>query len=107
MAKPGVRFPKKPKAPHHKGSYAADAKRVRDAANADPRTRCWRCGHTLGQCQPHRTGRPATWTAGHLNDGETGGLLLPECSTCNVRAGARLGEQRAHGTPTLNTSRTW
>jgi hypothetical protein len=33
----------------------------------------------------------AFWTAGHVNDGEVGGLVLHECSPCNFSRGARHG----------------
>ena len=75
------------KPPHYRGSYDADAKRVRDAANADPYTRCWRCGRTLGEHPPTRTGKPAAWTAGHVRDGEVGGELRPEADVCNASRG--------------------
>jgi hypothetical protein len=86
-------MPPKVKAPHHRGSYHVTAARVRAAANADPNTRCWRCGRTLNQHPPHRNGKPATWQAGHTTDSQVGGHLAPEASTCNTIAGARYGNQ--------------
>ena len=94
----------KRKAAHHRGTYAAEARRVRAAANANPATRCWRCGRTLAEHPPHRNGRPARWTAGHIHDGQTGGPLAPEASTCNYSAGASAGNRRRQG---LRTTRTW
>ncbi len=89
---------------HRRGNYRTRADALRRAATADATTRCWRCGRTLAEHPPHQTGRPATWHAGHVNDGEVGGALLPEASTCNVDAGARLGAARRW---TLRTTRTW
>lgn len=85
---------RKVKAPHHRGGYQVQAKRVTDMAKADPTTRCWRCGLTLTEV---RRAKPrARWTAGHLVDGQAGGRLAPECSPCNFGAGARLtNTQRA------------
>jgi hypothetical protein len=73
--------------PHHAGSYASRAAKVRAYAYADPDTRCWRCGKTLDQHR-HRDGSPAVWNAGHVIDGQVGGLLMPEASSCNKSAGA-------------------
>ena len=89
------------KPPHHAGGYHVQARQVRDAANANPDTRCWRCGLTLAEHRPHRNGKPATWTAGHVIDGQVGGVLLPEASTCNAKAG------RAMQNPVPPPSRTW
>jgi hypothetical protein len=79
--------------PHHSGSYSRRAAAVRAYANANPDTRCWRCGRTLQQHPPHRNGRPPTWHAGHVIDGQIGGLLKPEASTCNKSAGASYGNR--------------
>jgi hypothetical protein len=84
----------KPKPAHHRGTYHATAAKVRAAANADPFTRCWRCGRTLRQHPRHKTGRLPYWTAGHLIDSQVDGPLLPEASTCNSGAGASLGGRR-------------
>jgi hypothetical protein len=104
----------KVKAPHHRGTHQIRARRLTAYAYANPDTRCWRCGLTLAQHPPHKTGKPARWTAGHVNDGEMGGLLLPEASTCNYAAGAELGNQRSpwrRRTPPTpprgKTSRQW
>lgn len=82
--------------PWHRGSYQARAKRIVAAANADPSTRCWRCTRTLAEV---RQVKPrATWTAGHLVDGQVDGALAAECSSCNYSHGARRGNQlRAAG----------
>lgn len=87
----------KRKADHHKGSYQTQAKRVRDAANANPDTRCWQCGKTKAE-----HGRE--WTAGHVNDGQVGGPLMPECERCNYSRGAKVGNGRKQG---LSTTRQW
>jgi hypothetical protein len=79
--------------PHHSGSYARRAAAVRAFANANPDTKCWRCGKTLEQHLPHRNGRRPTWQAGHVIDGQVNGLLMPEASTCNKSAGARYGNR--------------
>jgi hypothetical protein len=67
---------------HYRGNYQVRARLVRDAAYADPLTRCWRCGKTLSQ---HVTGD--TWQAGHVRDGDYTSPLLPEARSCNARAG--------------------
>lgn len=90
---------------HYRGSYARQAKAVRDAANADPSTRCWRCGLTLREHAPHKNGKPPTWDAGHVNDGQAGGVLAAEASTCNRQAGATEGHRRQR--MTLTTTRRW
>lgn len=89
---------------HYGGDYARRARAVRTAANADPSTRCWRCGRTLAQHPRHKTGKAATWQAGHLNDGQEGGPLAPEASTCNSVAGAKAGAARKRS---FRTSRRW
>lgn len=88
--------------PHYRGDYDARARRLTRAAAADPFTRCWRCGRTLQDHPPHKTGRPARWTAGHVLDGNPASPLLPEASTCNYTAGAELGQRKA-----LGSTRTW
>ena len=94
--------------PHHSFGYAVQARRVRDAANANALTRCWRCGRTLAEV---RQSKPkARWTAGHIVDGQVGGALLAECSPCNYGSGAkrmhllkRLEARQGHPPPTV----TW
>lgn len=81
-------------APHYQGNYQREARRVRNAANANPDTLCRRCG------QPARPGDP--WQAGHINDSQPGGPLAPEHRSCNTSAGARLGnQQRRTWTPAI------
>ena len=83
--------------PHHRDRrFVVLGKRIRDAANADPTTRCWRCGLTLAE--RHRTHPHATWQAGHLVDGDLSAGLAAECSTpCNSGAGARVSNANRHG----------
>ena len=95
-------MPAKAKAAHHRGSYQLRARAVVNAARANPDTICWRCHRTLTQHEPHRNGTPATWTAGHLIDGQVNGELRAEASTCNKSAGATHGNQRRNP-----TSRRW
>lgn len=78
---------------HYRGSYHVQARKVREAAYANPLTRCWRCGLMLHEHEPHKTGKPATWTAGHVIDSDQRSPLRPEASTCNKSAGARYGNQ--------------
>lgn len=85
-------MPAKVKAPHHRGTYHVESAKIRAAAYAQPWTTCWRCGQTLAQIRARKP--RAKWTAGHINDGEVGGVLLPECSPCNASAGAKLGNAR-------------
>lgn len=84
-------MPRKVKPAHYRGSYLVRARHVRQAAYADPSTPCGRCGLTLSEHPPHHNGKPARWQAGHVNDGEAGGRLRPEASTCNLSAGGVLG----------------
>lgn len=77
--------------PLRRGSY--DARRQTLLANATPFTRCWRCGKLLGEHEPHKNGRPATWHAGHLIDGDANSPLALEGSTCNLRAGGKFGRK--------------
>jgi hypothetical protein len=76
---------------HYAGTYRRRACIVRARAYADPTTICWRCGRRLDQVPPHKTGRRARWTAGHVIDGDPRSELRAECSPCNLSAGAVLG----------------
>ena len=78
---------------HYRGSYHVRSRAVRAAAYADPTTRCWRCGRTLGMHPPHKNGKPARWTAGHIRDSDPSSPLAAEASTCNLSAGARYGNR--------------
>lgn len=76
------------KAPHHRGPHQVTARRIKQAADADLTTRCWRCQRTMPEIR--RTKPHAQWQAGHLTDGQVGGPYAPECSPCNAAAGARI-----------------
>lgn len=81
---------------HRRGSYPAQAAAVRARAQADPTTRCQRCGLTLAEHPPTKTGKPPTWDAGHAPgmDGVPGAPLFPEVASCNRSAGGKLGAKR-------------
>jgi hypothetical protein len=76
---------------HHRHGHNRRAKALNTAANADPNTRCWQCGLTLAQVRRRKP--RAFWTAGHVKDGEVGGLMLHECSACNFSRGAARGNE--------------
>lgn len=79
---------------HYSGPYEARAKLVRDAATANPLTKCWRCGLTLREVRAKFPRRRVFWTAGHTVDGDPHCALLAECSPCNFSAGQVLSMQR-------------
>lgn len=70
---------------HHRGSYDRRSQMVRDTANADPTTRCWRCNGLAREGDP--------WQAGHLRDADAASPLAPEHRSCNIRA-ARQAERK-------------
>lgn len=72
-------------AKHRDPAYIRDAQTVRDQANRNPHTLCWRCG------QPAQPGNP--WEAGHTGHHND---LAPEHRKCNREAG---GHTRWHPTP--------
>lgn len=72
---------------HYRGTYHVRARRVRDAANADPETRCWRCGDLA------RPGDP--WQAGHVRDADPSSPLKAEHQSCNTLAGNRVQNPRS------------
>jgi len=82
------------KAHYQSAIYDRRAKAVRDAARADPSTRCWRCGRTLDQHPLSKTGKPQQWVAGHVIDSDPASPLRAEASSCNAAAGARTGNMR-------------
>lgn len=89
----------KVKGPHHRGPHQRLSAIARARYNANPHTRCARCG------QPARPGDP--WQAGHKRDGVIATSIddyQPEHQSCNTAAGARLGNARRRG---LRTTRTW
>lgn len=87
--------------PHHRTwDYIKRSERVRREAYANPAHPCWRCGRTLAEHPPHRSGRAATWHAGHTIKGDNASPLRAEASTCNLAAeltGRRVN--RATGYP--------
>lgn len=93
---------------HHRGGFVGRARRVREAAYADPGTRCWRCGLTLAEIRGLHPGRRVVWHAGHTVDGSNAAPLMPEHSYCNVVAGnlARRAD-RVFEAGLLNSSRRW
>lgn len=89
-----------PKPAHYQGSYHVRARAIRQTANNDPHTRCWRCG---GLARP---GDP--WWAGHLNDSQIEGPLAPEHRSCNAAAGAATRERkRSNVKRPRRTELTW
>lgn len=95
------------KRPQHRGTYHVRSRHLVKMAYADPDTKCWRCGKTLPEHEPHKTGAPPKWTAGHLVDGQVGGPLLPEASTCNYSAGGILGNQKLGNAAPPKTPLSW
>ena len=59
----------KVKGAHHRGTYHVDSRKVREAANRNPNTRCWRCGLTLDQART-KWGPHVHWQAGHVRTGD-------------------------------------
>jgi hypothetical protein len=90
MHESGVAMPAKDRS-HYAGSYQKRARLVRDRANADPLTRCWRCGLTLAEARRRWPDKDVIWHAGHVVDGDSTAPLLPEHSNCNIYAGAVAG----------------
>jgi len=93
---------------HHRGGHQVRARRVTQAAYANPATRCCNCQRTLDRCGPNGDGRnangtPCTWDAGHSDGRWPGTQLRAECSHCNRSRGATAGNQ-LHANP---HSRHW
>ena len=76
---------------HYRGSFHVQSRRIRQAAYADPLTRCWRCGLMRHQWPTHKNGKPAWWEAGHIVAGNPAAGLRAECSICNRSHGAKHG----------------
>lgn len=74
---------------HYAGAFDRLGRAVRDAANADPTTRCRTCG---GLARP---GDP--WQAGHVIDGDPNSPLQAEHRSCNARGGAAQTNRRKGG----------
>ena len=88
--------------PYHTGRRYKQARAwIQQAAGANPRTLCQKCGRTADQHDTHRNGRAQHWQAGHSINGSTtwqlwtdiehiappGDWLAPEMSRCNATAG--------------------
>lgn len=73
------------------GTYQTRARLIRDRANADPSTRCWRTGLTLAEGRA-KWGAHIKWQAGHV-DGYTD-LLAAELSHPNQSFGAAVGNRK-------------
>jgi hypothetical protein len=78
----------------YRGSYPRRSKAVREAAKANPNTRCWRCGKTYAEALRMWGPVKAAWQAGHVVDSHPGSPLAPEHAKCNEAAGGRLGNAR-------------
>lgn len=79
--------------PWHGGTYQVQARHVRAAANANPDTRCARCGLTLTEGIARYGQAGGRWEAGHKVDSQVNGALQPEHATCNRSAGAAYGNR--------------
>lgn len=93
------------KKPWHSGGYQRYAALVRAHAYRNPSTVCMTCKRTLAEIR--REHPNAKWTAGHVNDSETNGLLGAECSRCNYSRGATYGNQRRRPMRVNRSSRQW
>lgn len=94
-----------PRGPHHSGSFNRRSRTINAASTANRATVCWRDGRTLAAHPPHKTGTPAYWTTGHVDNldlarrnGATitmidGRPCAPEVSTCNYSIGASDGNR--------------
>lgn len=85
------------KAPHHRGAHQRLAATARRSYNADPTTRCARCGLTRTEGIREYGTRGGTWQAGHRVDGQIARSLAdyqPEHAHCNQSAGATAGNRR-------------
>lgn len=85
----------KGKAAHHRGAHQVTAKRVTNAAYANPATRCASCHNTLDKCGPrgdgrNRNGTPCTWQGGHVVAGDSRYGYNAWCSYCQGVEGATL-----------------
>jgi len=78
------------------GRYPARAKLVRDAAYANPGTRCWRCHLTLAEGIARYGRKGAQWQAGHVSP-VPGSVLRPEHAWCNWQEGRSRGGKTAIG----------
>lgn len=77
--------------PLYRGSYPRRSKAIREAAQQNPATRCWRCGRTYIEALRLWGPKGAAWQSGHVVDGHPGSPLAAEHARCNKRAGAKKG----------------
>jgi hypothetical protein len=98
-----INMRRRPK-PHVNYGYQVRSRQLRQRANADSSTRCWRCGLTLLEAREREPQRQIVWHAGHVIDGDNNGPLLPEHSHCNTSAGATAGNLAR---PQQKASRWW
>jgi hypothetical protein len=82
----------------HRRLYGGTFKRrslaVRQAAYANPKTKCRRCGLTYAEGVNLWGEERAAWQAGHVIDGHPGSPLCAEHAYCNQAAGAAKGHHR-------------
>lgn len=82
------------------GNYQRRAKAVTRTAYLNPDTQCARCGKTLAEHPPTKSGRQPKWHAGHAWPNDPNAPLRPEVESCNVAE----GNDRRRGNP---HSETW
>jgi hypothetical protein len=94
-----------PRGPHHSGTFNRRSAQLNRQATANPNTICWRDGLTLAQHPAHKTGTPARWTTGHIDNLDLaqrngarihiidGRPCAHEASTCNYSTGAADGNR--------------
>ena len=76
-------------------NFKERSRALRQAAYADPTSRCWLCGGLLGEGPKHRNGKAATWHADHVEPGNPRSPLRLAHSSCNQSRGAgRRGASR-------------
>ena len=78
------------------GTFPRRSRLVKQAAYANPATRCRRCGRTYAEALAKWGKQGAKWQAGHVVDGHPGSPLAPEHAFCNQGAGGRLAKARRH-----------
>lgn len=91
---------------HYRGSHETRAKAVCAKAQANPLTRCWRCGCTMAEVRRANPGRSVRWQAGHVDAGNPNSELLAEDSLCNERDGQRR-TQAVKASKSMPHSRRW
>lgn len=90
---------RRPSTSLYDGDFQRRRARLKAWAWSHPdKARCWQCGEPLATCGPNRngrckTGKPATWHAGHMIDGDRTSPLALECEPCNTARGAAHGNR--------------